>query len=81
MEQKVREILETAFPGIEVDFDTLTDGRIAGSVSWAGFADLDHVDRQIEIRGVLREKLGAEAQQVGVLLAYTPDELKAMNAA
>ncbi len=81
MEQKVRDLLQTAFPGIDVDFEVLPDGRISGSVVWAGFAELDHVDRQKKIRELLLEKLGAEAQQVGVLLTYTPDEIKEMNAA
>jgi hypothetical protein len=81
MERKVREILENAFPGIDISTEMLPDGRITGSVVWAGFTDLDHVDRQSEIRALLREKLGADAQQVGVLLADTPDELEAMNAA
>jgi hypothetical protein len=30
---------------------------------------------------VLRERLGAEAQFVGLLLAYTPHELEVMRAA
>ena len=81
MEQDVRKILENAFPGIDVSTEVLPDGRITGSVVWSGFTNLDHVERQSEIRAVLREKLGADAQMVGVLLAYTPDELKAMNAA
>lgn len=81
MEQIVRDILGTAFPGIEVLTEVLPDGRISGSVVWAGFTGLDEVDRQDKIRTVLRQELGADAQQVGVLLTYTPDELEAMNAA
>ena len=81
MEQKVRAVLETAFPDISVDTEVLPDGRISGSVVWAGFAGLDEVDRQTKVRDVLRQELGADAQQVGVLLTYTPDELKAMKAA
>lgn len=81
MEQKVRDLLEAAFPGIEVDLELLPDGRISGSVVWAGFTDFDHVDRQRKIRTLLKQELGTDAQQVGVLLTYTPDELRAMNAA
>jgi hypothetical protein len=81
MEQRVKDILECAFPGIKVDTEVLPGGRVSGSVVWEGFAGLDHVDRQSKIRTLLREKLGADAQQVGVLLTYTPAELKAMNAA
>ncbi|MDO8587380.1 MAG: hypothetical protein Q7T82_10095 [Armatimonadota bacterium] len=81
MEQKVMDILRESFPGIELDIDVLPDGRISGSVVWEGFTGLDQVDRQDKLRSVLREKLGADAQQVGVLLTYTPDELRAMHAA
>lgn len=81
MEQKVRNALEGAFKGISIDTEILPDGRITGFVVWAGFAGYDEVDRQTQIRDVLRQALGADAQQVGVLLTYTPDELRAMNAA
>ena len=81
MGQAVVDILQAAFPGIDVKIEVLPGGRISGFVVWAGFAGLDQVDRQNQIRTVLREKLGTDAQQVGVLLTYTPDELHAMNAA
>ena len=81
MEQRVRAILEAAFPGIDINTEVLPDKRITGSVIWAGFADLDEVERQSRVRSVLRRELGADAQQVGVLLTYTPDELRSMNAA
>ena len=42
---------------------------------------MDEVDRQTMVRNELRDKLGKDARQVGVLLTYTPDELEAMNAA
>lgn len=81
MEEKVKEILDAEFPGIEVETEVVPGGRIHGHVIWAGFAEMDDVDRQTRIRAVLKEKLGPDAQQVGLLLAYTPDELKAMRAA
>ena len=81
MEQKVRDLLEAAFPGIIMDTEVLSDERISGTVIWAGFEGQDHVDRQTMIRTMLREKLGDDAQCVGVLLTYTPEEMDAMNAA
>ena len=81
MEEQVIAALQSAFPGIEVDIETHSDGRVHGHVIWAGFAELDDVDRQTEIRSVLKKKLGPDAQRVGILLAYTPDELRAMRAA
>ena len=81
MECKVKSILEAAFQGINVITEVLSDGRISGSVIWAGFDGLDEVDRQTIVRNELRDKLGNDARQVGILLTYTPDELDAMNAA
>ena len=81
MEQRVREILESAFPGIEVNTEVRPDGRIAGSIVWVGFERLDDVDRQNRVRAVLQQELGEEAKKVGILLTYTPNELKRMRAA
>lgn len=81
MEEKVKSILKSAFPGMEVEIDPPSGGRMSGSVIWAGFEDVDHVDRQTKIRSVLREELGENAKQIGILLAYTPNEIEAMRAA
>jgi acid stress-induced BolA-like protein IbaG/YrbA len=81
MEQEVKELLEAAFPGIVLETEILSDERISGTAIWVGFEGFDHVERQTMIRNVLREKLGADAKVVGVLLTYTPDEIDAMNAA
>ena len=81
MEQEVISILKDAFHGIEINIEELPGERISGFVVWDGFAGLDHVDRQNKIRTLLKKQLGAKAQQVGVLPTYTPDELRAMNAA
>ena len=81
MEQRVRDILEAAFDGVEVLTEVLPGGRISGSVVWAGFDGLDEVARQRKIRTALEAELGSDVQQVGVLLTYTPDELRKMDAA
>lgn len=74
-------ILESKYKGIQIMLESLPDGRITGSVVWAGFAEMDDVERQSEIRNALRSKLGPGAQMVGVLLAYTPDEIGDMKEA
>jgi len=82
MVERVKEILSQAFPGMNVDaIRTTSSGRVAGRVEWAGFADMDDVERQEHIRAILRDKLGAEFHEVSILLAYTPDELRSMQAA
>jgi len=81
MGEQVRHALETHFHGARIELDELPGGRLTGHIAWNGFADQDHVARQELIRGALREALGSEARQVGILLAYTPDELELMAAA
>lgn len=79
--QKVNDILEAGFPGIEIELEMLSNGRISGYVSWTGFAGFDQVDRQNKLRDLLNQELGVDSQRIGVLLTYTPDEMEAMNAA
>ena len=81
MGHKLGQILGQAFPGIEVDVDSLPGGRVSGRVVWDGFTDHDNVERQQMIRMALSAGLGAEATQVGILLTYTPHELQVMMAA
>lgn len=78
---RLEAILKSRFPGIQAMLERLPDDRITGSVIWAGFSEMDDVERQSEIRNELRSKLGTEAHMVGVLLAYTPDEISDMKAA
>ncbi len=81
MEERVKRALAERLHGIKAELEQLPGGRISGHVIWDGFADQEHVDRQRVIRDALRASLGPEAQQVGVLLAYTPRELELMAAA
>jgi hypothetical protein len=82
MVERVIHVLKEEFPGISAEeIRELPSGKVSGSVSWDGFESVDDVDRQQKIHSVLRERLGAEAQFVGLLLAYTPHELEVMRAA
>ncbi len=81
MGQQIAQILKQAFPGMTVDLDETMGPRVHGRIVWDGFAGKDQVDRQTTVRERLKQELGAEAQQVGVLLTYTPTELEAMQAA
>lgn len=81
MGQQVTHILEQTFPGMNVELNEVSGGRLHGTVIWDGFDDKDMVDRQQLIRKALKEALGVQFQEVGVLLAYTPHEMSAMQAA
>ena len=81
MGQQVTQILKQAFQGMDVNLDERTDIRLSGMVIWEGFDDQDHIERQQMIRKVLKQALGAEFQQIGLLLTYTPREISAMRSA
>ncbi len=81
MEQQIAQILTQAFPGMTIDLDETRGPRVQGRIVWDGFTGKDQVDRQTTVRERLKQELGAEAQQVGVLLTYTPTEIEAMQAA
>lgn len=81
MGQQVKRILEQSFPGIQTEMETLSGGRLFGTAIWDGFDGHDNVERQQMIRAALRSALGAEAQQVGILLTYTPHEMRVMQEA
>jgi len=81
MEERVKKILDTELPGAVVSLEQFPGSRLTGSVVWDGFEGRDDVDRQQELRKILRENLGDEALQVGILLTYTSRELAIMKAA
>ena len=77
---RVKAILEDRFPEAEVYVDR-SDGaeRINGPITWAGFEDMDHVDREEAVRAALKEELGPQKQAVSIILAYTPREVELMK--
>lgn len=81
MGQQIAQILKQAFQGMDVDLDERPGSRLSGRVIREGFDDQDHIERQQLTRIVLKQALGAEAQQVGLLLTYTPREMMLMSAA
>lgn len=81
MDTKVKEIIEAEFANSIVTLEQLPGGMFVGSIVWDGFEGSDDVDRQQLIRKVLRERLGAESAQIGILLTYTSTELAVMTAA
>ena len=81
MGQQMIHILDRAFQGTDVDLDEASSRRLSGTVIWDGFEDQEQGDRQDLVRNALKEALGAEVQQVGILLTYTPREMMLMQAA
>lgn len=81
MEQQIVNALTLAFENAQVDLENLPGGRFSGVVVWEGFADNDSVERQQRVRQALTAAMNGAAANVGVLLVYTPHELRAMQAA
>jgi hypothetical protein len=81
MVDPVKEILKAESPGMELELESMSSGKDTGDAVWTGFDGLDHLDRQKLVRDVLRSKLGVEAQEVSILLTFTPTELHSMQEA
>lgn len=81
MGQQVTYILQQAFQGMDVELFEMSSGRLSGTVIWDGFEGQEQGDRQHLIRKTLKEALGAQVQEVSILLAYTPREMMLMQAA
>ena len=64
-----------------VELETMSSGRVTGHIVSRHFRNLDQVDRQTKIRQVLRDGLGPDAQNLSVILTYTPHEMRVMQAA
>ena len=80
--ERVRQAVVDAFPGCDprLEWD---DGlqKVVGVVLWDDFEKLDHVTRQRKLWSVLKKALGPNAQQVSLLLTYTPHEYETYLAA
>ena len=61
--QQVTQILEQEFPGIDVELEEASGGRLSGRIVWNGFAKQDQADRQRRVRAVLKAALGPQVQQ------------------
>ncbi len=57
----------------------LVNGHFSGSVIAPEFEHLTHLQRQQAVWHQINEDMGAESQQVGTLLLFTPDEADAID--
>jgi len=80
--ERVREILERHFPGSVIDVGLFHGAqRVHGHILWAGFEDMEQIDRQQAVHDAIHGDLGPDAKQVSIILTYTPDEFELMRAA
>jgi len=79
--EKVKNVVESAFPNGEADIDySKRSGKVSGYLIWDGFDSLEQLDRQKKLWEVLRNRLGRDATRVSFIFTYTPREYRAMTA-
>ena len=79
--EQIITVLKSAFKNAKVQLDQMAGGRYSGIIIWDGFEDQDSVDRQDRLHDALTSGLQGEASKVGIMLAYTPHEMRVMKAA
>ena len=65
---------------VEIEFEETTD-RFNGHLTWEGFQEVSFLERQRMVYGFLREKFGADAQNISMIFTYTPFEREEILAA
>ena len=80
--ERVRRAVVEGFPGCDprLEWDEGLQ-KVVGVLLWDGFETLDHATRQRRLWNVLKKALGPDAQQVSLLLTYTPREYEVYLAA
>ena len=54
---------------------------MSGQIVWRGFEGREQIERQRDVYNVLRDELAEQEQGISIILAYTPHEVEAMQAA
>jgi acid stress-induced BolA-like protein IbaG/YrbA len=82
LDTEVKKLIETKYPGATADLEfNPRTSRVVGSVIYDGFANMEHIDRQSTVRSYLRDELGDQFGEVGLLFLYTRNEIEHMRAA
>jgi hypothetical protein len=84
MYMEAREIIEKSSqavaPAAVIDLD-IVHGRVSGTVIAPEFETMTHLERQRTVRNRVVQDLGPDADELGMLLFYTPAEAEAVNLA
>lgn len=76
---RVSAALRSSFKGVKLDLEPDEDGRVTGEIAWSGFDPIDGYADQIKLSKALKEKLGADAARVGMILTFTPIQKKILD--
>jgi hypothetical protein len=75
---KLEEAIHAVAPDARIALEVIS-GRLSGTVIAEVFDDWTHLERQRKIWQSIRDSLGAESTQVGMLLLYSPEEANAVD--
>jgi hypothetical protein len=79
LEQKLKSLFDESFPGSETDLDSRPGERIGGFLIWTGFEGIDQIDRQTQVREILRSHLSpSELERITAIFSLTPTENEVM---
>ena len=74
LEEHLKDVLETAFPGATIQLEGWGP-RVGGSIVWEGFDNLDQLDRQRQLRNAIDSNLSEdELNRVSLILTLTHHE-------
>ncbi len=73
--QRVKEALRPIFPEDTIATRPGYQGRVHLIIVSERFNGMNERQKQEELHGLLRDRLGADAQVVSLAIAYSPDEL------
>ena len=75
LRQKVESVLRSAYPDVRFYwYDRARYNRIGGTITSDAFEDMLQIDRQLAVRKTLREALGEESKELGMIGALTEEE-------
>jgi stress-induced morphogen len=75
LRKRVEEALRAAYPDIKFHwYDRARYNRIGGTVTSSAFEDMVQIDRQLQVSKTLREALGEDSKELGLIGALTEEE-------
>ncbi len=78
VQQALERAIHAVAPTARIDLQK-KNGHLSGIVVASEFDEMTHLERQRSIWKRIREDLGAESSEVGMLLLYSPEEADAVE--
>jgi acid stress-induced BolA-like protein IbaG/YrbA len=72
--EEVKQVIQTEFPGSDVDDVKEENHRVLGTIVWNGFKGKDSRERNRLVTEKVRNRLGLRGINVGILFPLAPGE-------